>query len=81
MENCVKQAAEFGLMKQGIKVAALVGFITEVKSMGLETAQGLMISGIFYWNLNDRTRAFTKRFLPKTRTTTRATCTPPAMPG
>jgi branched-chain amino acid transport system substrate-binding protein len=66
MENCVKQAAEFGLMKQGIKVAALVGFITEVKSMGLETAQGLMISGIFYWNLNDRTRAFTKRFLPKT---------------
>jgi branched-chain amino acid transport system substrate-binding protein len=43
-----------------------VGFITEVKSMGLETAQGLLISGTFYWDLNDRTRAFTKRFLPKT---------------
>ncbi|HEX2943646.1 MAG TPA: ABC transporter substrate-binding protein [Rhodopila sp.] len=66
MENCVKQAAEFNLSKQGIKVAALVGFITEVKSMGLETAQGLLLSGIFYWDLNDRTRAFTKRFLPKT---------------
>jgi branched-chain amino acid transport system substrate-binding protein len=66
MENCVKQAAEFNLMNQGIKVAALVGFITEVKSMGLETAQGLLISGIFYWDLNERTRAFTRRFLPKT---------------
>jgi branched-chain amino acid transport system substrate-binding protein len=66
MENCVKQAAEFNLMNQGIKIAALVGFITEVKSMGLETAQGLLISGTFYWDLNDRTRAFTKRFLPKT---------------
>ena len=66
MENCVKQAKEFSLMQQGMKVAALVGFITEVKSMGLETAQGLLISGIFYWNLNDRTRAFTKRFLAKT---------------
>jgi branched-chain amino acid transport system substrate-binding protein len=66
MENCVKQAKEFNLMQQGVKVAALVGFITEVKSMGLETAQGLLISGIFYWNLNDRTRAFTKRFLLKT---------------
>ncbi|MBN8926521.1 MAG: ABC transporter permease [Rhodospirillales bacterium 69-11] len=66
MENCVKQAAEFNLAQQGIKIAALVGFITEVKSMGLETAQGLLISGTFYWDLNDRTRAFTKRFLPKT---------------
>ena len=65
MENCVKQAAEFNLVNQGIKIAALVGFITEVKSMGLETAQGLLISGTFYWNLNDRTRSFTKRFLPK----------------
>jgi branched-chain amino acid transport system substrate-binding protein len=66
MENCVKQAAEFSLASQGVKVAALVGFITEVKSMGLETAQGLLLSGTFYWDLNDRTRAFTKRFLPKT---------------
>lgn len=66
MENCVKQAAEFNMAKQGIRTAALLGFITEVKSMGLHTAQGLLLPGIFYWNMNDRTRAFTKRFLPKT---------------
>jgi branched-chain amino acid transport system substrate-binding protein len=66
MENCVKQAADFNLANQGIRVAALLGFITEAKSMGLETAQGLLLPGIFYWDANDRTRAFTKRFLPKT---------------
>ena len=66
MENCVKQGAEFNLAQQGVRVAALIGFITEVKSMGLEIAQGLLLSGIFYWDLNERTRAFTKRFLPKT---------------
>ena len=66
MENCVKQAREFGLQARGMTVAALLGFITEVKSMGLDVAQGLLLSETFYWNLNDRTRAFTKRFLPKT---------------
>ena len=68
MENCVKQAREFGLPQRGMIVAALLGFITEVKSMGLEVAQGLQMSETFYWNLNDRTRAFTDRFLPKTPT-------------
>jgi branched-chain amino acid transport system substrate-binding protein len=66
MENCVKQAAEFNLAAQGIRMAALLGFITEAKSMGLETAQGLLLPGIFYWDMNERTRAFTKRFLPMT---------------
>ena len=66
MENCVKQAREFGLQARGMTVAALLGFVTEVKSMGLEVAQGLQVSETFYWDLNDRTRAFTKRFLPKT---------------
>ncbi len=65
MENCVKQAHEFGLAEQGVKIVALFGFITEVKSMGLDVGQGLLVSETFYWNLNDRTRAFTKRFLPK----------------
>jgi branched-chain amino acid transport system substrate-binding protein len=68
MENCVKQASEFGLQQRGMTVAALLGFITEVKSMGLDVAQGLQMSETFYWDLNDRTRAFTKRFLPKTPT-------------
>ena len=66
MENCVKQAREFGLQARGMTVAALLGFVTEVKSMGLEVAQGLQVSETFYWDLNDRTRAFTRRFLPKT---------------
>jgi branched-chain amino acid transport system substrate-binding protein len=65
MENCVKQAREFGLSEGGTKVAALFGFITEVRSMGLATGQGLLISETFYWDLNDRTRGFTKRLLTK----------------
>ncbi len=65
MENCVKQAREFGLAQQGMKIAALLGFVTEIHSMGLETAQGLLISDTFYWDTNDRTRAFTARFLKK----------------
>ena len=51
--------------KSGVRIVALFGFITEVHSMGLETGQGLLLSETFYWNLNDRTRAFTHRFLPK----------------
>jgi branched-chain amino acid transport system substrate-binding protein len=66
MENCVKQAREFGLAQSGIRVVALFGFITEVHAMGLEIGEGLFLSEPFYWDLNDRTRAFTKRFLPKT---------------
>jgi branched-chain amino acid transport system substrate-binding protein len=66
MEACVKQAREFGLDKTGMAIAALLGFVTEVHSMGLPTAQGLMLAEPFYWDLNDRTRAFTRRFLPKT---------------
>ncbi len=65
MENCVKQAREFGLAKQGMKIAALLGFITEIHSMGLETAQGLLVSDTFYWDTNERTRAFTERFIKK----------------
>jgi len=65
MENAVKQAHEFGLARGGATVAAMFGFVTEVHAMGLATAQGLYLSEPFYWDLNDRTRAFTKRFLPK----------------
>jgi branched-chain amino acid transport system substrate-binding protein len=66
LENCIKQAGEFGLDRGAIKLAALVGFITNVKSLGLQAAQGLQITETFYWDLNDRTRAFTKRVLPRT---------------
>ena len=63
--NCVKQAAEFGITKRGVKLASLLMFITDVHSIGLSTGQGLICSETFYWDLNDRTRAFTKRVLPK----------------
>ncbi len=66
MENCVKQAHEFGLPQGGMAMAALLSFVTEIKAIGLATAQGLQMSDTFYWDLNDRTRAFTQRFLPKT---------------
>jgi branched-chain amino acid transport system substrate-binding protein len=63
--NCVKQANEFGLPQSGMKIAPLLIFIDGVRSLG-RTAQGLRLTETFYWDMNDRTRAFTKRVLPKT---------------
>jgi branched-chain amino acid transport system substrate-binding protein len=60
--NSIKQAAEFGITKGGQKLAALLLFITDVKAIGLETAQGLSFTETFYWDMNDETRAFSKRF-------------------
>jgi branched-chain amino acid transport system substrate-binding protein len=62
--NCIKQAAEFGLNKT-MKIAPLLLFITDVHALGLQTGQGLVCTESFYWDLNDRTRAFTKRVLPR----------------
>jgi branched-chain amino acid transport system substrate-binding protein len=64
--NCVKQAAEFGLTRRGVKLASLLLFVNDVHGMGLATAQGLTCTETFYWDLNDRTRAFTRRVLPRT---------------
>src|SRR5437899_10089039 len=63
--NSIKQAAEFGLMKGGQKASPLLVFITDIDSIGLETAQGLLLSEAFYWDLNDDTRAFSKRFMER----------------
>src|SRR6185369_1504519 len=61
--NAIKQAAEFGLTKSGgQKLSPLLAFVTDIDSVGLETAQGLLLAEAFYWDLNDDTRAFTKRF-------------------
>ena len=60
--NTIKQAAEFGIMKAGQKLSPLLVFVTDIDSIGLETAQGLLLSEAFYWDLNDETRAFSKRF-------------------
>jgi branched-chain amino acid transport system substrate-binding protein len=59
--NSIKQAAEFGLTRRGVRLAGLLVFVTDVHSLGLQTAQGLVLTETFYWDLNDRTRAFTQR--------------------
>jgi branched-chain amino acid transport system substrate-binding protein len=60
--NSIKQAHEFGLIAGGQKLAALLLFITDVHALGLDVAQGLSLTSTFYWDLNDGTRAFSKRF-------------------
>jgi branched-chain amino acid transport system substrate-binding protein len=60
--NAIKQAAEFGIVAAGQKLAALLLFINDVHSLGLKTAQGLTFTESFYWDLNDQTRAWSKRF-------------------
>jgi branched-chain amino acid transport system substrate-binding protein len=63
--NSIKQANEFGLNKS-MKVAALLMFVTDVHALGLHTANGLVLTESFYWDLNERTRSFTNRVKPKT---------------
>jgi branched-chain amino acid transport system substrate-binding protein len=60
--NSIKQAAEFGIVKGGQSLAGLLMFITDVHGLGLQTAQGLILTETFYWDLNDQTRAWSKRF-------------------
>ncbi len=67
-DNAIKQAAEFGIVAGGQKLAALLLFINDVHSLGLKTAHGLTFTESFYWDMNDQTRAWSKRFqklLPK----------------
>jgi branched-chain amino acid transport system substrate-binding protein len=63
--NALKQAAEFGLMKGGQKLIALLLEITDVHSIGLKDGQGLILTDAFYWDRDDETRAFSKRFLDR----------------
>jgi len=64
--NAVKQAGEFGITQRQ-KLVALLAFIADIHSLGLQSAQGLMLSSAFYWDLNDDTRAWSKRFIAKTQ--------------
>ena len=59
--NCIKQAAEFGITRRGTKLASMLMFLPDVHALGLQTAQGLVCTETFYWDLNDRTRAFFRR--------------------
>jgi branched-chain amino acid transport system substrate-binding protein len=61
--NAIKQASEFGIVQKGQKLAGLLIFITDIHSLGLKTAQGLLLTSPFYWDLNDGTRAFSDRFM------------------
>jgi branched-chain amino acid transport system substrate-binding protein len=60
--NSIKQAAEFGIVKGGQNLAGLLVFLTDIHALGLPTAQGLIVTNTFYWDQNDQTRAFAKRF-------------------
>jgi branched-chain amino acid transport system substrate-binding protein len=63
--NSVKQAAEFGIVQGGQSLAGLLVFVTDIHSTGLQVAQGLVLTEAFYWDQNDQTRAFAKRFAEK----------------
>ncbi|MBS0536955.1 MAG: ABC transporter substrate-binding protein [Proteobacteria bacterium] len=60
--NSIKQAAEFGIVSGGQSLAGLLVFASDVNALGLQTAQGLVLTNTFYWDANDQTRAWTKRW-------------------
>ena len=60
--NSIKQAAEFGIVAGGQKMAGLLVFLSDIHGLGLKTAQGLQVTTTFYWDMNDSTRAWSKRF-------------------
>ena len=63
--NSIKQASEFGITNSGQNLAALLAFITDVNALGLPTAQGLIMTEAWYWDLNDANREFAKKFAPQ----------------
>jgi len=63
----IKQASEFGIIAGGQKLAGLLVFLSDVNSLGLKTAQGLQLTESFYWDQNDETRAFSKRFFERNK--------------
>jgi branched-chain amino acid transport system substrate-binding protein len=66
MQNCVKQAHEFGLTRRGQQLAGMIMFVQDIRSIGLESAQGMVMSEVFYHDLNDRTRGLARRILRRT---------------
>jgi branched-chain amino acid transport system substrate-binding protein len=65
--NAIKQASEFGIVKGGQKLAGLLMFVSDVHALGLNVANGLNFTETFYWDLNDNTRAFSKRFQERSK--------------
>ncbi|TDR93540.1 ABC transporter substrate-binding protein [Enterovirga rhinocerotis] len=64
--NSIKAAAEFGIVQGGQRLAALLLTLAEVHGLGLQAAQGIVLTEGFYWDMDDQTRAFSKRFFEKT---------------
>lgn len=65
--NSIKAASEFGLLQGGQKLAGMLLFISDIHTLGLKTAQGLLLTTAFYWDLNDKTRAFGERFAKRNK--------------
>lgn len=65
--NAIKSASEFGIVQGGQKLAGMLLFISDIHSLGLQTAQGLQLTTAFYWDRNDATRAFGERFAQRNR--------------
>ena len=65
MINAIKQASEFSIVQDGQRLAGLLVFISDVHSLGLETAQGLLMTSAYYWDQNEKTRAWAERFFSK----------------
>ena len=63
--NSIKQAAEFGVVQGGQKLAGLLVFINDINSLGLQTAQGMLLTNAFYWDRNDASRAWAKRYFQR----------------
>ncbi|MET0905865.1 MAG: ABC transporter substrate-binding protein, partial [Tardiphaga sp.] len=66
VQTAIKQAGEFGIVESGQQLAGLLVFITDVNALGLKATQGLQVTTSFYWDLNDDTRAWTKKYLALT---------------
>src|SRR5260370_6622568 len=64
--NSIKQAAEFGIVKSGQKLAGLLLTLAEVHGLGLEAAQGLVLTEGYYWDRDDKSREFANRFFART---------------
>ena len=65
MINAIKQASEFGLPQSGVNMAALLVNLPDINALGLENAKGLLLADSFYWDMNDETRAWSKRFMAR----------------
>ena len=65
--NSIKQASEFGIVKGGQSLAGMLVFLSDIHGLGLDKAQGLIFTETFYWDLNNQTRAWTKRFVAQSK--------------